>query len=131
MEFTIARTIDEVEDMATRWLEGDVPWSRGFGPMLGPETCWPLLVYCRKFVREDAEVEPLDIEDSLKEYIGRLEFYIEKAEDERGISANKAFEQVCAYRWLFGIGDVEDLMVSDVFTDGLEIGRKWLAEAKS
>ncbi len=103
--WTIVRTVEEIETMADAWLAGDdgvCPWSEGAALMFGSEAAWPLMLYVQKFVKEGHDAEPLDDAVALEKLQERIEFLIDKADNERGLSAPKAREQVCAYLWLFG-----------------------------
>ncbi len=104
-DWKIVRTVDEIETMADAWLAGDhdvCPWSEGAALIFGSDAAWPLMLYVQKFVKEGHDAEPLDDAVALEHLQGRLEFLIDKADNERGLSAPKAHEQVCAYLWLFG-----------------------------
>lgn len=99
----IARTLDEIEAAADAWLEGTPPFPQtGTAKYFGSETAWPLMTYCRKYLREDAEPDALDVAEAMERLTGRVAFLIEKAEDERGLSTPKAWDQVQALLWLFG-----------------------------
>lgn len=104
-DWTIARTVEEIEVMADAWLACDqsvCPWTEGAAKVFGGEAAWVLMGYVPKYLKEGCAPEPLDDAAALEGLEERLDFLLEKASNERGISAPKAREQVCAYLWLFG-----------------------------
>jgi hypothetical protein len=105
----IVRTVEEIETMADAWLASDdivCPWSEGAALIFGSEAVWPLMLFVPKFVKDESDVECVDDTASALEHLQeRIEFLIDKADNERGLSAPKAREQVCAYLWLFGRED--------------------------
>ncbi len=95
--------------MADAWLAGDddiCPWGGSMGMMFGIKAAWPLMLFVSKFVKDGHDVQSVDDPTpALEKLQERLEFLIDKADNERGLSASKAREQVCAYLWLFGRGE--------------------------
>ena len=127
-DLAIARTVDEIERMADAWLAGDssiCPWTEGTARLFGSECAWPLMTYVAKFVKAGCDPDPLDRDEAITRYRERLEFMVEKAEGERGISTPKAREQVNAYLWLFGR---DDFVRSAGFAPTAARGRELLAE---
>lgn len=102
----ITRTLEEVETMADLLLDkdrwDDPEWADGMSKMMGGECAWPLMVRVPKFIAEGREVTTLEAMPALEHLDSRLDFLIEKAEDQRGLSAPKAREQVNMLLWLFG-----------------------------
>lgn len=102
----IKRSVDELKQLAEDLMDPEKPnpeWSNEMALVFGgAHVTWPLLVHVPEYIAEDAEVTPLDVEHVAAHLAERLEFFIEKAENERGLSAPKALEQVNMLLWVLG-----------------------------
>jgi hypothetical protein len=110
--WTIARTVPEIDAMIKTLADqksAGPSWDGRTSSFFGSETLWPLMVRVPEYIAEGNEVTPLTVEAALEDLRGRVDFLIEKADNERGLSAPKARDQVNMLLWLLGR---EDLVVT-------------------
>lgn len=122
-ELTISGASTKFKPLRRRGSRGDPPFATvGYGKLFGTEAAWPLMIYCAKFIKEDAgDADALNDESARGHLRDRLDFFIMKAEDERGLSCPKAWEQVNALLWLFG---QESLPHYESFDHAVHMGKE-------
>lgn len=99
----------------------------GVGGFLGAHYLWPLMLQVPEFIKDNSG--PRSTQMCADDYRGRILFLIEKCDNERGLSAPKAWGQCLMFRWLFGWElDSIDFDIFPGFTAGAQQGHTWLEE---
>lgn len=109
-DWAVVRTVPKIKEMVELLSDRNTihpKWEAGGTcAFFGSETLWPLMVRVPEFCKESTDTTPLDVEIALEHLRGRLAFLIEKCDDERGLSAPKALDQVNMLLWLLGRQDL-------------------------